>query len=73
MYFYYQSSGETLPTEIIKELFAKHKKEWKKIALQRKKDIIAIGKQYREEILHIGKHKDFNSVQADTIRMLKKK
>jgi hypothetical protein len=27
MYFYYQSSGETLPTEIIKELFAKHKKE----------------------------------------------
>jgi len=27
MYFYYQSSGEPFPPELIKELFAKHKKE----------------------------------------------
>ncbi len=73
MYFYYQSSGEPFPPELIKELFAKHKKEWKKIAKERKKDIVAIGKKYSEEILHIGKQKDFTKVQKDTIEMLKKK
>jgi len=46
MYFYYQKSGETLSPELIKELFKKHKYEGKRIAAERKTDIISIGKKY---------------------------
>lgn len=73
MYFYYQKSGETLSAELIKELFTKHKREGKKIAAERKADIITIGKKYSQEILHIKKSQEFSQVQKDTIRMLRGK
>lgn len=73
MYFYYQNSGETLTPEIIKELFAKHKKEGKRIASERKQDIVSIGKKYSHEILHLKQEKEFTQVQKDTIRMLRGK
>lgn len=72
MYFYYQASGEVLTPELIKELFAKHKREGKRIAKERKKDIVEIGKKYSSEILHVKKQDDFTRVQKDTIHMLKK-
>lgn len=72
MYFYYQASGEVLTPELIKELFSKHKKEGKRLAKERKKDIVEIGKKYSSEILHVKKQTDFNRVQKDTIHMLKK-
>ena len=72
MYFFYQNSGEILTPEIIKELFKKHRKEGRRLAKERKNDIIQIGKKYYQEILHIKKEKEFSEVQKDTIRMLKK-
>lgn len=73
MYFYYQKSGETLSPELIKELFKKHKYEGKRIAAERKSDIISIGRKYSWEILHIKKSQEFSQVQKDTIRMLRRK
>lgn len=72
MYFYYKTSGEVMAPELIKELFAKHRREGKRLAKERKKDILNIGKKYSSEILHIKKQKDFTRVQKDTIHMLKK-
>ena len=59
--------------ELIKELFAKHKKEGKRIASEQKADIVAIGKKYSSEILHLKQEKQFTQVQKDTIRMLRGK
>lgn len=73
MYFYYQNSGEILTPEMIRELFAKHKREGKRLAQEQKQDIIAIGKKYYHEIMHLKKEKEFTEVQKDTIRMLRGK
>ena len=58
---------------MIRELFAKHKREGKRLAQEQKQDIIAIGKKYSQEILHFKKEKEFTQVQKDTIRMLRGK
>lgn len=73
MYFYYQDSGEVLTPELIKELYKKHKKEWKKLAKDRKEDIVSIGKKYSGEVLSFKKGKEFTKVQQDTIVMLQSK
>lgn len=70
-YFYYQSSGEVLTPDMIRELFAKYKVEGKKLAKERKKDIIHIGKKYSSEVMSLKKEKSFSKVQNDTIKMLK--
>lgn len=71
-YFYYQSSGEILSPEMIQELFSKYKSEGKKLAKERKKDIIQIWKKYSSEITSIKEDKNFHKVQDDTIKMLKR-
>lgn len=73
MFFFYKQSGEELTSEIIKDLFKKHKNEGRRLAKERKDDVFEIGKKYSSEILHIWKKKEFTQVQEDTIRMLKGK
>ena len=72
-YFYYDASGEKMSRELIKELFAKQREEWKKLAKTQKKTISETWKKYMKEILAIKKEKDYEKIHKDTVRMLKSK
>jgi len=72
-YFYYDTSGEKMSRELIKELFAKQREEGKKLAKSQKKNISEIGKKYMKDILAIKKEKDYEKIHKDTVRMLQSK